>query len=107
TLTLGELAEAVGISQPGATRTLAQLVELGLLNARPQPGDQRRRVISLTKRGQLLIDAAKRDVWPRIENAVTDLCAGLSGPLLEQLASIEDGLAAAPLDRRGADKQKH
>jgi DNA-binding MarR family transcriptional regulator len=107
TLTLGELAEAVGISQPGATRTLAQLVELGLLNARPQPGDQRRRVISLSTRGQLLIDAAKRDVWPRIENAVTELCAGLSGPLLEQLASIEDGLAAAPLDRRGADKHKH
>jgi hypothetical protein len=39
-------------------------------------------------------------VWPRIENAVADLCKGLAGPLLEQLSAIEDGLAAAPLDRR-------
>jgi hypothetical protein len=40
-------------------------------------------------------------VWPRIEYAVTDLCGKLSGPLLKQLALIEDGLAAKPLDRRG------
>jgi hypothetical protein len=39
-------------------------------------------------------------VWPRIRAAVADLCGDLDGPLLEQLAAIEDGLAAAPLDRR-------
>jgi DNA-binding MarR family transcriptional regulator len=63
-------------------------------------GDQRRRMVSLTGNGQRLVDRAKRDVWPRIENAVADLCKGLAGPLLEQLSAIEDGLAAAPLDRR-------
>ncbi|TJW60583.1 MAG: hypothetical protein E5V29_29115, partial [Mesorhizobium sp.] len=47
-----------------------------------------------------LVDIAKREVWPRIEGAVQDLCADLSGPLLEQLAAIEDGLDAAPLHRR-------
>ncbi|TIS34569.1 MAG: transcriptional regulator, partial [Mesorhizobium sp.] len=44
-------------------------------------------------------------VWPRIEGAVAELCADLSGPLLGQLAAIEDRLAATPLDRR-ADKAK-
>ena len=104
-LTIGELAEAVGISQPGATRSLAQLTGLGLLDARHAPDDQRRRIISLTRKGQRLVDAAKREVWPRIEGAVADLCGGLSGPLLEQLAAIEDGLAAAPLNRRAANKK--
>jgi DNA-binding MarR family transcriptional regulator len=99
-VTIGELADAVGITQPGATRTLSQLVDLGMVKARSAPEDQRRRIISLTKKGQLLIDGAKRDVWPRLENAVKDLCGELSGPLLEQLAAIEDGLAALPLDRR-------
>jgi hypothetical protein len=38
---------------------------------------------------------------------VAELCGGLSGPILEQLAAIEDGLAEAPLARRGtADKEQ-
>jgi DNA-binding MarR family transcriptional regulator len=99
-LTIGELAEAVGITQPGVTRGVAQLVELGLLDAAQAHDDQRRKVISLTKKGKRFVEAAKREVWPRIDAAVTDLCGNLSGPLLEQLASIEDGLAATPLSRR-------
>ena len=99
-LTIGELADAVGITQPGATRTLSQLVALGLVRARQSPEDQRRRIISLTKKGQALVDRSKREVWPRIEGAVADLCGALSGPLLDQLAAIEDGLAAKPLARR-------
>ena len=101
-LTVGELAEAVGITQPGATRTVAQLVELGMLETEPAEDDQRRRIVSLSKEGRRLVAAAKRDVWPRIRAAVADLCGNLDGPLLDQLAAIEDGLAAAPLDRRFA-----
>jgi DNA-binding MarR family transcriptional regulator len=73
---------------------------LGLVEAVQSDGDQRRKMVSLTGKGQRLVDVAKRDVWPRIESAVADLCRDLSGPLLDQLAAIEDGLAAAPLDRR-------
>jgi DNA-binding MarR family transcriptional regulator len=101
-LTVGELAEAVGITQPGVTRTVGQLVELGMLESEPAPDDQRRRIISLTREGKRLVAAAKRDVWPRISEAVADLCEDLDGPLLQQLAAIEDGLAAASLDRRVA-----
>lgn len=99
-LTVGELAEAVGIKQPGVTRTVAQLVDLGLLETEAAPDDQRRRIVSLAKNGRRLVEAAKRDVWPRISEAVADLCGDLDGPLLEQLAAIEDGLSAVPLDRR-------
>ena len=99
-LTVGELADAVGITQPGATRSVSQLVALGLVKARQTPEDQRRRIVSLTKKGAQQVDFARREVWPRIESAVADLCRGLSGPLLDQLAAIEDGLAALPLERR-------
>jgi DNA-binding MarR family transcriptional regulator len=64
------------------------------------PEDQRRKIITLTRKGQQVIDRSKKEVWPRIENAVTDLCGNLSGPLLKQLAAIEDGLAEKPLDCR-------
>jgi DNA-binding MarR family transcriptional regulator len=100
-LTIGELADAVGITQPGATRVVSQLMRLGLVKARQTMKDQRRRIVSLTKKGQALVDRSKREVWPRIECAVADLCGEFTGPLLDQLAALEDGLAALPLDRRG------
>lgn len=106
-LTIGELAQAVGITQPGATRTVSQLLELGYVDMQASAEDQRRRLVSLTPRGQELVDYSKRSVWPRIQQAVAELCGGLSGPILEQLAAIEDGLAEAPLARRGtADKEQ-
>ncbi len=99
-LTIGELAQAVGISQPGATRTIAQLQDLGHVTLTASPEDQRRKLASLTEKGQALVDHSRRTVWPRIEEAVIELCGHLSGPLLEQIAAIEQGLAEAPLGRR-------
>jgi DNA-binding MarR family transcriptional regulator len=99
-LAVGELAEAIGITQPGATRTVAQLVELGMLEADPAPDDLRRRIVSLSKEGERLVATAKRDVWPRIREAVAELCGDLDGPLLDQLAAIENGLSEVSLDSR-------
>ncbi|EHH04015.1 MarR family winged helix-turn-helix transcriptional regulator [Mesorhizobium amorphae] len=99
-LPVGELAQSLGIAQPGVTRSVSLLAELGLVEVGQSNNDQRRRIVSLTRDGRRLVDVAKRDAWPRIEKAVADLCADLSGPLLDQLAAIEDGLAAVPLDRR-------
>jgi DNA-binding MarR family transcriptional regulator len=101
-LAVGELAEATGITQPGATRTVRQLVELGILETEQAADDQRQRIVSLSVEGKRLVATAKREVWPRISEAVADLCGDLDGPLLQQLAAIEDGLAAAPLNRRAA-----
>ncbi|MGX8011004.1 MarR family winged helix-turn-helix transcriptional regulator [Mesorhizobium sp. ORM8.1] len=99
-LPVGELAQSLGIAQPGVTRSVALLSELGLVEVSPSNDDQRRRIVSLSQAGCRLVDDAKHGVWPRIENAVADLCADLSGPLLSQLSTIEDRLAATPLDRR-------
>jgi hypothetical protein len=56
--------------------------------------------LSLTRKGRQLVDKARREIWPHVESAVAGLCGGLTGPLLDQLASIEDGLADKPLHRR-------
>ncbi|QND14171.1 MarR family transcriptional regulator [Rhizobium leguminosarum bv. trifolii] len=105
-LTIGELAQAVGITQPGATRTTGQLLELGYVDMQPAPDDQRRRLVSLTAKGQDLVDHSKKVIWPRIAAAVADLCGDLDGPILEQLAAIEDGLAVAALARRNPVKEE-
>lgn len=106
-LTIGELADSVGITQPGATRTLAQLVDLGLVEMRASADDQRRKLVSLTAAGRDFIEFSKQEVWPKIEAAVREVCGDLTGPLLDQLASIEDGLAVASLFRRVKDNEEN
>ena len=105
-ITIGELADAIGITQPGATRIAAQLAEVGLLDVQQARDDQRRRLVSLTDEGQRLVDASKRHLWPEIEKAVAAICGHLTGPLLEQLASIERDLEVMPLNRRIASNQR-
>lgn len=104
-MTIGELALAVGISQPGITRTVAQLAQQGILQAETSPDDQRRRLIALTQEGSRLVEFSKRNVWPRIRAAVADLCADMGPSLLWQLTALEDGLAEKPLNRRVPKKE--
>jgi len=99
-LTIGALAEAVGVTQPAATRAAAQLAEAGLVAITQASDDQRRRSVELTTEGKRLVATGKRAAWPLIERAVKDLCRELEGPLLSQLAGLEDGLLERPLERR-------
>ena len=100
-LTIGQLVQAVGISQPGVTRGVGQLVDMGL--ARAETGsDQRHRTISLTDDGAAAVTRAKLFVWPQVTEAVDRLLAGRSGELLAIIADVEDALAATPLDHLAA-----
>jgi DNA-binding MarR family transcriptional regulator len=101
-LTVGELAQSLGIAQPGVTRNLKLLEERGLAVSQPSATDQRVRRVTLTKEGLQVVDKAKREIWPLVEEAVADICGSLKGPLLTQLAALEDALDEASLDRRVA-----
>ena len=104
--TVGDLATALGIAQPGVTRMLGQLKKQKLVTMDRTKSDQRQRMISLTKSGLTIIEANRDDLWPRIEKAVADLCQHLEGPFIEQLASIENALEKKPLDQRAARDKK-
>ncbi|WP_344691913.1 bifunctional helix-turn-helix transcriptional regulator/GNAT family N-acetyltransferase [Sphingomonas cynarae] len=100
-LTIGQLVQAVGISQPGVTRGVGQLVEMGLVQAETG-SDQRHRTISLTDDGVAAIARAKLFVWPHVTKAVDQLLDGRSEELLAILADVEDALASTPLDQLAA-----
>lgn len=88
-LTINEVATTLGVSQPAATRTAASLVEAGLLTEIRSDSDLRQKVLSLSEAGQTLMAHARTILWPRVDRAVADLCAGLGGPLLDQIATLE------------------
>ena len=100
-LTVGEMAQALGVSQPGITRSLLQLRALGMVDIATSTEDGRQRVVSLTAAGRDLVMRSKAGVWAEVAAAVAELCADLDGPLLEQLSTIEDRLAETGLKDRG------
>ena len=101
-LSVGGLAEAIGVSQPAVTRQLGRLEDDGLVESRTATGDQRLREVVLSKAGQQLVTRARRLTWPQIEAAVADAC-GADGPrLLGALAALEDALQAQTLGQRAA-----
>jgi DNA-binding MarR family transcriptional regulator len=99
--TIGQIAEAVGTSQPGVTRAVAQMAAAGLVES-ARGHDERVRVISLTAAGEAAMARVRHRVWPRVGRAVEAMCEGLSGPLLDQVAALETALALSPLDARVA-----
>jgi DNA-binding MarR family transcriptional regulator/N-acetylglutamate synthase-like GNAT family acetyltransferase len=99
-LTVGELATLVGLSQPAVTRGLTRLAELGLVSTARASGDARQRAIALTRAGEALMQRSKSHVWPAVEAAVAELCGEAERPLLRQIGMLEHGLASGPLDVR-------
>jgi DNA-binding MarR family transcriptional regulator len=102
-LNVGELTEALGVSQPGVTRMLDKLQGEGLVRSMQSEDDRRVRTIELTGSGRQLVSRAKRTVWPRVEAAVADAC---TETLIPALAALEKALAQMPLSAR-AEGKKH
>ena len=99
-LSVGELSQAVGVTQPVVTRSLKGLEDDGLVSSEASDQDRRVRRIGLSRQGQALVQRSQREAWPAIEAAVAQACAGLEGDLLSQLAALEDALIEAPLMQR-------
>lgn len=103
-LTIGDLADRLGVTQPGVTRTLGQLADAGLVEVVTSPDDARRRLVSLTDDGQRFVAHARRDAWPAVEAAVADLCDGFAAELLDHLTKMEERLDARPLGARAKER---
>lgn len=102
-LSVGQLVQAVGISQPGITRGIGQLVDLGLAESQQsQEGDARQRTISLTAEGNAVLARAKLYVWPQVGEAVRALFGGQPDAFMEQIAAVETALAATSIDALAA-----
>ncbi len=80
-LRLGELAEAVRVSQPGMTKIVDALSGDGLLTRLADPADLRARTISITDAGREFL----RDFARELGSALTEEFADLSPTELETL----------------------
>lgn len=102
-LTVGELATALRLTQPGVTRMADKLQQAGLVKTRREAGDQRLRRLTLSATGKRLVENATNAVWPTIEHALARHCATLGGDLLTQLTAFEDALCDGTIRQRLID----
>jgi DNA-binding MarR family transcriptional regulator len=57
--TIGELAERMELTQQAASKSVAELEELGYLERAPDPNDGRIRRVRLSKKGRATVDAGR------------------------------------------------
>jgi len=96
---LGTLAEMLGIAQPGVSRMVANLEAEGLVTSVAGEDDKRVRLLDLSPKARRIVEDGKRKWWPIVNETVAELCEDLSGPLTDQLAALEDKLAAGDYER--------
>lgn len=102
-LSVGELSQAVGVSQPVVTRSLRGLEDDGLVQSATSAEDLRVRRVGLSRKGRGLVQRAQAEAWPAIEAAVAQACVNLKGDLLAQLAALEAALAERSLHLRAQE----
>ncbi len=99
-MTIGQIGERVGISQPGVSRAIAALETLGLVRFVAEGRDKRQRHIAMAEKGNALMDELDRTLFPAVEDAVERLCTAAGNDLLGQIDRIEQRLEQDPLERR-------
>ena len=88
---ISEVAAAIGVDQPRASRLVNDAAERGLVLRSADPRDARRSVIALTDAGQALLDSARASR----RSAVTEALAGFTDDETQALAALLTRLAAA------------
>lgn len=90
-LTVGQVAEIAGITQPAATQTVALMIKKGILSAESGQEDGRQKLLRLTAKGRELLP--KLTVcWQATAMASSNLDAELPFPLSQALDSAVNAL---------------
>jgi DNA-binding MarR family transcriptional regulator len=84
-LRVGEVAEHVILSRTGLVRLLERLVERGLLEKQPVPGDRRGAYVALTQEGEQLL----REMWPVYRSGIQRYFAQPLGQWMTQLRRLD------------------
>lgn len=98
-VTIGEIAEVAGITQPAATQTVALMQKNGLLVIEPGPRDARQRIVSLSDKGHALLPRIQA-CWRATKMAADSLDAELDVPLSQCLAQAIEALSNRPFGER-------
>lgn len=88
---VNELAAAVGVDQPRASRVVADCVARGLVTKSIDPVDARRSIIALTEAGRAVLDERRRERRSAVEAALHGFSAAERTQFADLLARFVAG----------------
>jgi len=91
-LTLGAVAEGLGVHPSNATRTCDRLVSTGLLDRRDDPSDRRQLQLTLTRKGQRMVESVLEHRRAAIERVMAKMAPASAARLG---TALRDFLVAA------------
>lgn len=102
---IGQIAEAAGITQPAATQTVGLMKKDGLVTVEPG-ADGRQRLVRLSAHGQTVLPALE-SCWAATKAAADDLDAQLASPLSACLSEAIAALETKPFLARIREARMH
>jgi DNA-binding MarR family transcriptional regulator len=94
-LSVGEIAEAVGVDQPRASRLVQQTVELGLVRREADPDDARRTRVALTDAGTRIVRGFRGERREAIDAALAAFTDTERAELARLLTKLADSWPGA------------
>ena len=90
-LSVGEIADAIGVDQPRASRLVQQGVELGVVRREADPDDARRTRVALTDAGSALVRGLRGDRREAVDRALSSFTEQERADLARLLNKLADG----------------
>lgn len=103
-VTPSEVADIERVKRPTATRVLAKLEELGLIERTPDPADGRSSLVSVTESGEAYLARARSRKDALLARNMADLSAE-DVAVLERASSILEAMLKAPPPKPGGDEE--
>jgi DNA-binding MarR family transcriptional regulator len=98
-LTIGEIAQRAGITQPAATQTVGLMAREGLLLVEAGQRDARQKLVKLSEQGRVLLPRVQA-CWKATAGAAASLDAELDYPLSQALDDAIRALEGKPFGER-------
>lgn len=89
-LTVGEIADAVGVDQPRASRLVQQCVDLGFVRREADPDDARRTRVALTDAGAAIVRGFRGERRDAVDTALEGLTESERAELARLLTKLAD-----------------
>ncbi len=90
-LSVGEIADAVGVDQPRASRLVQQSVDLGLVVREADPDDARRTRVALTDAGRAMVRGFRGERRESVASALASFTEDERAELARLLRKLADG----------------
>ena len=87
-LSIMEVAKALGITHPTVNQLAEEIIKRGFIRAESDPKDKRRRLLSLTPTGKILLEDLK-PIWQAMYAAARDVVTDSGYDVIGVLTSIE------------------